>query len=83
MRFVLPGTNPEHVWELLLDTADDEKPHATFAGGTKYELTDHSTAVFRTRPVKEPDGTSPLRVAAAARAAGGTRGGPLRTEGQP
>ena len=52
VRFALPATNPEHVWELVFDTADDHKPHATVAGGAKYELIDHSLAVFRTRPLK-------------------------------
>ncbi len=83
VRFALPATNPEHAWELLFDTADDDRPHALFTGGAKYELIDHALAVFRTRPVKEPDGTSPLRVAALRRAASGARGGPLPTEDNP
>jgi glycogen operon protein len=83
VRFALPATNPQHAWELLFDTVDDEKPHATFRGGTKYELTDHALAVFRTRSVKEAAGTSPLRVAALRRAASGARGGPLPTEDNP
>ncbi len=55
VRFVLPATNPEHVWELMFDTADDNAPAATHAGGTKYELKDHTLAVFRTRPEPAPN----------------------------
>jgi glycogen operon protein len=68
--FVLPATNPEHVWELLFDTTDDVKPHITLTGGATYALTEHAVAVFRTRPVSEPDAdVTPLQAAVLRRAA--------------
>ena len=82
VRFVLPATSDEHVWELMLDTADDRKPHATVAGGARYELIDHSLALFRTRPLKEPGAdVTPLQAAALRRAASGPRARPLDAEG--
>ncbi|AWM36752.1 Glycogen debranching enzyme [Gemmata obscuriglobus] len=54
VRFVLPATNPEHVWELMFDTADDCAPAVTLAGGERYELKDHTLAVLRTRPQAPP-----------------------------
>ncbi len=65
VRFSLPATNPECVWELMFDTADDHTPAATHAGGSKYEMKDHTLVVFRTRPEKAP----PAEVAALHRAA--------------
>jgi glycogen operon protein len=49
VRFTLPTTNPEHVWELLFDTADDHKPTASYPGGSRYDMGDHTLVVFRTR----------------------------------
>ena len=48
--FPLPATNPEHVWERLFDTVDDDLPEAVFAGTHAYQLVGRSVAVFRTRP---------------------------------
>jgi glycogen operon protein len=50
VKFALPGTNPEHVWELMFDTSDDTAPPHRHPGGGKYELKDHSLAVLRTVP---------------------------------
>ena len=84
VKFVLPATNPEHVWELLFDTADDLKPHATFAGGTKYSLTDRSLVLLRTRPAKEPDANvTPLQAAALRKAAAGGRARPHSAGNKP
>lgn len=78
VRFTLPATNPEHVWELLFDTADDKRPHATFTGGAGYDLTEHAVALFRTRPIAEPDAdVTPLQAAALRHAADGVRDRPL------
>ncbi len=82
VRFVLPATHADHVWERVLDTADDRKPHAAVAGGARYELIDHSLALFRTRPLKEPGAdVTPLQAAALRRAASGPRARPLDAEG--
>jgi glycogen operon protein len=78
VSFALPATNPEHVWELLFDTADDSKPRAPFSGGARYDLVDHSLALFRTRPVRDSDAPPP-RTAAPHRTVTGTR--PHHTEG--
>jgi glycogen operon protein len=48
--FTLPITNPDHEWELLFDTADDEHAPLVLAGKKKYAVKDRSLAVFRTRP---------------------------------
>jgi glycogen operon protein len=47
--FTLPPTNPEHNWECLFDTADDNSTCNTLAGGEVYSLRDRSMAIFRTR----------------------------------
>jgi isoamylase len=78
-RFTLPATNPEHVWELLLDTADDRKPHTPFPGGAKYEMVDHSLALFRTRSIQERDSADSLRTPPPHRTR--TRAAPNSTEG--
>jgi glycogen operon protein len=57
--FTLPATNPEHVWELLFDTADDQKAHGAFSGGARYELVDHALALFRTVKVQVPSPRGP------------------------
>lgn len=53
--FTLPPTNPEHVWELVYDTADDAAPAATLAAGQAYPLRDRSLALFRTVPIPAPE----------------------------
>ena len=64
VKFALPATNPEHVWELMFDTADDDAPPATHRGGAKYELKDHALAMFRTRPPAPPATATALRKSA-------------------
>jgi isoamylase len=56
LPFTLPPTNPEHQWELLFDTSNDDAPPRMLSGGEKYDLKDRSVAVLRTRPpqVAEP-----------------------------
>jgi isoamylase len=49
--FQLPGTNPDHQWELLVDTANDRVWGTLRGGGEIFDLTDRSLALFRTRPV--------------------------------
>ena len=51
--------NPDHHWELLLDTANDRAPSIRLDGGEKYHMIDRSLALFRTRPQWEstPDVT--------------------------
>jgi glycogen operon protein len=46
--FVLPPTNPEHQWELLIDTADDSASATMPVAGAPYPLRDRSLALFRT-----------------------------------
>jgi len=48
--FTLPVTNPDHEWELLLDTADDDHAPLRLAGKGTYSVQDRSLVVFRTRP---------------------------------
>jgi glycogen operon protein len=79
--FVLPATNAEHEWELLLDTTDDLKPHATVPGGARYDLTDHALALFRTRRVKEHVPLSPHQTTALRRAVANVRSRPLNGAG--
>ena len=63
--FALPGTNPEHRWELLLDTADDNAPAVALAAGEKYNLCDRTVAVFRTALAREEKrATAPLEAPA-------------------
>jgi glycogen operon protein len=52
--FQLPPTNPEHLWEVVLDTANDDPLPQVWAGGSEYPLQAHTLAVFVTRP--RPDG---------------------------
>ena len=49
VRFTLPPTNPEHRWELLLDTAHDDPPAISLGGGDEYPVAAHALAVFITR----------------------------------
>jgi glycogen operon protein len=53
--FTLPPTNPEHIWELVYDTANDSAPTATLAAGQQYPLRDRSLALFRTVPLPIPE----------------------------
>jgi glycogen operon protein len=61
---MLPPTNPEHVWELLYDTSNDDAPTIQIAAATAYPLRDRSLALFRTVPVAaEPVRPAPIVVA--------------------
>jgi isoamylase len=61
--FTLPPTNPEHRWECLFDTSDDDRPCETLTGGETYKLLDRSMAVFRTRsPSPEEPTVTPAQV---------------------
>jgi len=46
--FTLPATKPEHVWEVLIDTADAELPLWMCRGGDKYPLFGRSLTLLRT-----------------------------------
>lgn len=59
--FTLPPTNPEHAWELLYDTANDEAATLVLAAGQPYPLHDRSLALFRTVPVPSEPQITPLR----------------------
>ncbi len=62
-RFTLPATNPDHKWELLLDTADDDADPPLMASGKGYKLRERSVAAFRTVPVESPRAkVTPLQV---------------------
>ncbi|HYF00789.1 MAG TPA: glycogen debranching enzyme GlgX, partial [Planctomycetota bacterium] len=52
--FVLPREGPEHVWELLVDTAQPHLPPIAFRGGSTYTLQDHSLALLRLRAAVLP-----------------------------
>jgi len=54
LRCVLPATNPEHRWELLINTADDHAPVRLKNGGEKCTLSERSVKLYRTRPVHLP-----------------------------
>jgi glycogen operon protein len=49
LPFTLPETKPEHHWERLIDTADDDGETLALTGGEPYPLQDRSLAVLRTR----------------------------------
>jgi glycogen operon protein len=72
--FTLPAAHPRHVWELVLDTADDDRRPEVFEGGHRCPVAGRSVAVFRTRPRagREPDVT-PLQAEALRKAAAATR----------
>ncbi len=79
--FALPGTHPRHVWELLLDTADDERRRELFPGGNRYSVTERSVVVFRTRPrVERETDVTPLQAGTIRKAAEGIRPRPLPAE---
>jgi len=52
--FTLPGTKPDHRWELLFDTAEDGAGGA-LKDGKPFPLRDRSLALFRTVPAEEPE----------------------------
>src|SRR5262249_55509403 len=47
--FALPATRPEHVWERILDTADDTADAVLLDGGARYTLVGRSLVVLRAR----------------------------------
>ncbi len=49
VRCVLPATNPDQRWELLVDTAELNPTQRLRSGGEKSTLTDRSVKVYRTR----------------------------------
>jgi glycogen operon protein len=81
LPFTLPSTHPLHLWELVLDTADDHRRPELFEGGHRCSLAGHSVVVFRTRArvVQEPDIT-PLQAERIRKTSDGTRPRPLPTE---
>jgi isoamylase len=60
ISFTLPGTKPEHRWELLLDTSVDEPPPTPTVkrGKQKYELKARSTVLMVTRSPHEAGQTA-------------------------
>jgi glycogen operon protein len=81
VSFTLPGTHPDHLWELVIDTSDDDRPPELFAGGHRSLVAAHSITVFRTRPRVERDAdVTPLQAETIRKAAEGSRplpaGGP-------
>jgi glycogen operon protein len=60
--FQLPVTKPEHVWEVVFDTASDRPEPHPLPGGAAYPLHDRSMAVLRTRPLEEGERVSPVQV---------------------
>ncbi|HXG10519.1 MAG TPA: glycogen debranching protein GlgX [Gemmataceae bacterium] len=51
--FTLPATRPEHHWERLLDTADDNAEQQAWEGGDQYPLQARSLVVLATRVPQE------------------------------
>jgi len=79
--FTLPETHPRQVWELVLDTADDDHRPELFKGGHQYRVVSRSVAVFRTRPrIERESGVTPLQAETIRKAAQGGRPRPLDTE---
>ncbi|VTU01973.1 glycogen debranching protein : Isoamylase OS=Isosphaera pallida (strain ATCC 43644 / DSM 9630 / IS1B) GN=Isop_2400 PE=4 SV=1: CBM_48: Alpha-amylase [Gemmataceae bacterium] len=62
LPFTLPGTHPRHVWELLFDTADDDRRPELFDGGHQCRVAARSVVLFRTRPrVEREPAVTPLQ----------------------
>ncbi len=51
--FTLPVTNPEHVWERMLDTGHPGQEYSVHKGEQQYPLEGRSLVLFRTRPQGE------------------------------
>jgi glycogen operon protein len=51
--FTLPETRPEHVWESMIDTRDDDWPLRVCRGGEKYPLFGRTLALLRTTRAQE------------------------------
>ncbi len=79
--FTLPQTHPQHVWEVLLDTADDDRRRELFDGECQCRVISRSVVVFRTRPRIERDSdVTALQAEAMRKAVEGSRLRPLPTE---
>jgi glycogen operon protein len=50
LPFVLPKTRQEHVWEMLVDTAERPDVPLVWKGGQEYPLYGRSLALLRTTP---------------------------------
>jgi len=55
----LAEMRPGQHWELVFDTADDDRPPGKYPGKSEYQLRDWSAAVFRARPDAAPEPPSP------------------------
>jgi glycogen operon protein len=53
MPFVLPKTKPQHVWQLLLDTAKPEEENTLYKGGETYPLYGRAFTLLRTAQLDE------------------------------
>src|SRR4051794_31128106 len=63
--FVLPKTREEHVWEMLVDTAERPDFPVVFRGGQEYPLYGRSLALLRTNsPERAGTRVSPAQVEA-------------------
>ncbi|MGE5611186.1 MAG: glycogen debranching protein GlgX [Bacillota bacterium] len=64
IAFTLPATQPNHIWETMLDTAHPEAPPKSFRGEEKYPLVGRSLAMLRTtKPEEAGQITSAAQVA--------------------
>jgi len=79
--FTLPPTHPRQVWELLLDTADDDRRPEFFNGEHQCRVNSRSVVVFRIRArfQRESDVT-PLQAESMRKAGDSGRHRPLHTE---
>jgi isoamylase len=57
VAFALPVTNPAHVWEVVLDTANDERQPDVFEAGHRFPLAARALAVLHTRERPHAPGT--------------------------
>jgi glycogen operon protein len=55
LPFTLPSTRPDHLWERLIDTSDDDGAGVEFRGNSAYPLKDRSLAVLRTKETEEKE----------------------------
>jgi glycogen operon protein len=55
LPFTLPSTRPDHLWERLIDTSDDDGAGVEFRGNNAYPLKDRSLAILRTKEIEEKE----------------------------